>query len=111
MAYSLALADQVRHLLAQKQLSCVEKRMFGGLAFMVLGHLCVGVMGDEVICRFDTTNPSLQLTDPRLRPFDFTGRPMRGWTMLTPAGAADAEFLSEWLDTSLAFIQQLPERS
>lgn len=104
MAYNEALAARIRSKLEAHGIKFTEKKMFGGLSFLVAGNMCVGVIKDEMCFRFDVDDDSQVLESPFIRPFDFTGRIMKGWGVLTPAGTEiDAE-IDEWISLSLAFV-------
>ena len=83
MAYDEALAGRVRDCLSD--IETTEKKMFGGLAFMTGGHLTVGVYGDGLIARVGAEGIDAAVAEPGVRPFDMTGRPMRGIVVVAPA--------------------------
>jgi hypothetical protein len=85
MAHSEQLADRVRALLADRD-DVAERPMFGGLTFMVVGHMCCGVHGDELIVRLHPDDEDAALARPHARPMDFTARPMRGFVTVAPDG-------------------------
>lgn len=85
MAYDERLAERVRELLAPRQ-GLSERRMFGGLAFLLHGNMCCGVHGEELIVRLDAEGADKVLQEPHVRPMDMTGRPMKGWLMVAPTG-------------------------
>jgi TfoX/Sxy family transcriptional regulator of competence genes len=85
MAYSEQLADRVRALLSERT-NVAERPMFGGLTFMVGGHMCCGVHGDELIVRLPPGDEDAALARPHARPMDFTSRPMRGFVTIAPDG-------------------------
>ena len=101
MAYNDALAARVRRLLDGRR-DVVEKEMFGGLAFMVRGHMTVGLVNDEVMIRIDPADHDRMLDEPHARPMDFTGRPMRGWLFIEPEGVVTASALKTWVGRALA---------
>src|SRR5215468_113567 len=78
MAFDEALANRVRPLLAGTR-GLVEKKMFGGLAFLVRGNMSVGIHGAELIVRIEPDETDKALKQPGVRHFDITGRPMKGW--------------------------------
>jgi TfoX/Sxy family transcriptional regulator of competence genes len=78
MPFDEALAERVRRLL-QGTYSLKEKRMFGGLAFMVRGHMCCGIVGEDFVVRTGPEDYAAALAQPHTRPMDFTGRAMRGF--------------------------------
>src|SRR5919201_2022851 len=95
MAYSERLADRVRALLSDRD-DVVERPMFGGLTFMVRGHMCCGVHGDELIVRLHPDDEEAALARPHARPMDFTARPMRGFVTVAPDGMT-ARALRSWV--------------
>ena len=109
MAYDEALAGRVTDILGERT-PFDPRKMFGGLALMVDGHLCIGVMGDEVIARVGPDAKDGALGEPGTRPFDFTGRPMKGWVMVAADVLSTDEDLEEWVDRCLAFVRSLPPK-
>lgn len=106
MAYDEGLATRLRDLLP----ALTEKRMFGGLAFLLNGNMTVGVIGEALIVRLDVDEAAEALQEPGARPFDFTGRPMKGWLMVDPEGYAEDEDLRGWLDRAIDFVGSLPPK-
>ena len=107
MAYNEALAVRVRKRLGKRK-GLVEKKMFGGLAFLLNGNMSVGVYGDELIVRIDPGQTDAALAQEHTRIFDITGKPMRGWILVRPDGLARSAALSKWVDTGIAFAASLP---
>ncbi|HLF99280.1 MAG TPA: TfoX/Sxy family protein, partial [Acidimicrobiia bacterium] len=102
MAYSQELAERVRdELTAEKDLT--EREMFGGVGFMVAGHMCCGIIGDELMVRVGPDLYHDALTRPDAREFDFTGRPMKGWVTVGRGGVSDDADLEMWVRLGLAF--------
>jgi catechol 2,3-dioxygenase-like lactoylglutathione lyase family enzyme len=93
MAYDERLAARVRALLASRA-DVSERKMFGGLTFMVGGNMCCGVNGDELIVRLDPGHEDDALARPHVRPMDFTGRRMRGFITVQQWHDRGAEFLT-----------------
>ena len=83
MAYDRDLAERVRELITLRS-DVTERKMFGGIAWMVGGNMACGVLGDELIVRLDPEDAERALAEPHTRPFDFTGRPMRNMAMVAP---------------------------
>jgi TfoX/Sxy family transcriptional regulator of competence genes len=110
MAFDEGLAERVRSLLGARP-DLEEKEMFGGLAFLVGGNMCCGVAGDDLIVRLDRDRADeLLKSESGARPFDMTGRPMRGWLLVEPeAIAGDAE-LESWVRRSEEFASSLPPK-
>ena len=106
MAYSEELADRVRALLSGRD-DVAERPMFGGLTFMVGGHMCCGVHGGELIVRLDPDDEAEALARPHARPMDFTARPMRGFVTIAPDGV-QASALQQWIDAAVSYVEALP---
>src|SRR6266516_1337108 len=96
MAYDEALAEQIRDRLRDAT-GVIEKKMFGGLAFLTHGNMTVGVHGDDLIVRIAAEDTDAALTEPGVRLFDITGRPMRGWILVAGEVLDDTE-LGRWID-------------
>lgn len=109
MAYSEALADDIRSRLAGRP-DLTEKQMFGGIAFMVGGNMAVGVSGDELMVRVGKEAHDEAVGLPGARTFDKSARPMRGWVMVSPDGIAAEAALDAWIDRGVAFAESLPPK-
>lgn len=109
MAFSEELALRVRQSLGE-QTSVTERKMFGGLCFMVHGNMLGGVMGDEVIVRVGADRYEDALKQPHTREMDFTGRPMRGFVVVASEGIASDEHLDEWVRQGVQFATSLPPK-
>ena len=108
MAYDEALAARVRALLASRS-DVGERKMFGGLTFVVAGNMCCGVQGDELIVRLDPEREDEALAGPHARPMDFTGRPMRGFVTVRPEGLEGAE-LERWVQEAVVRAESRPPK-
>ncbi|MCO4836495.1 MAG: TfoX/Sxy family protein [Oceanospirillaceae bacterium] len=106
MAFDEGLAQRVRELLADNP-HTTEKKMFGGMGFMISGNMCVGIMGDGMVARVGPPNYDHALSLPYAREFDFTGRPMKGWVMVDGQGLAEDEDLAQWLEQAERFASAL----
>jgi len=111
MAFDEVLAERVRLALGRQQAECDERRMFGGLAFLVRGHMCCGVLRDELIVRVGAERFAAALAEPHARVMDFTGRPSTGMVYVSAAGVADDAALRSWVARGLAFTASLPARN
>jgi TfoX/Sxy family transcriptional regulator of competence genes len=109
MAYDEHLADRVRERVAAEP-GVAEKRMFGGLAFLLDGNMAVGISGDDLMVRVGSDATDDALARPHTRPFDMTGRPMRGWILVAPEGATDEKELAAWIARGVAFARTLPPK-
>ena len=107
MAYDTALADRIRDLLVNEK-NVTEKKMFGGLAFLVKGNMAVAASGKGgILVRVDPEEGERALSEPNVRRFDLTGRPMKGWLLVGPAGLETDRELREWVDAGLEFAASL----
>jgi len=109
MAYDEKLAGRVRGLLA-KRTAIAEKKMFGGAALLQNGKMCVGLHGGELIVRLDPKKTGEALAEPHTRIFDMTGRPMKGWILVKPAGVASETALAKWVNVSASYAASLPAK-
>ena len=109
MAYDEQLAERVRRLLAQHD-GLVEKRMFGGLSFILRGNMCCGVVRDDLVIRVGREEYGTLLAEPHARPMDFTGRPLRGFVYVGPDGYRSDGALEKWLERGVDFAMSLPPK-
>ena len=116
MAYSHSLADRVRQALGQsRQIArqsrqIAEKKMFGGLAFLLNGNMLVSVWHNSLIVRLGAGPAAQALGQPHVREFDFTGRPMQGWVVVEPDGLESDRELSDWIERATEFVATLPAK-
>ena len=103
MAYDETLAERIRRRFSKACVRFEEKRMMGGLCFLVDGKMCVGVEKDRLMARLDPAINDTALRRKGCVPMDFTGRPMRGFVFVNPAGLATDRELDEWLKLALEF--------
>lgn len=109
MAFDEAFAARVRKALGRKA-ALSEKKMFGGLAFLLNGHMCCGILGDELMVRLDPAAAAAALREKDTRVFDMTGRPMKGWIVVTARGVAADDQLKRWVGAGAAFAAKLPPK-
>ena len=109
MAYDETLAQRVKDALSD-QPGITEKRMFGGLAFMLGGNMCVCVTQSSLMTRVGPDAYEDALAQPHAGRSDLTGRPMRGWVLVAPEGLATDAGLSEWVGRATAFTATLPAK-
>jgi hypothetical protein len=109
MAYDEGAAARLREIFAG-QAGIVEKKMFGGLAFMYRGHMCCGIVGDVLMARVgpEAYEETLQRRD--VREMDFTGKPLRGFVYVESGGFAEDSQLKEWVRLCQDFTNSLPAR-
>lgn len=109
MSYDEGLAQRIRE--AMSTVSGVsEKKMFGGIAFMVHGNMCVGVVKHELMLRVGSDQYDEVLNMPYVRKMDFTGKPMRGLVYIEPDGFGEDKEIRYWIDRALIFVTSLPEK-
>lgn len=109
MAYDEELAARVKEIL-QEVVDPSERKMFGGIAFMVNGHMCCGVIKEDLVLRLDPVSASKALEGPNIRPMDFTGRPMKGFVFVSAEGTATEARLRRHIKSALAFVESLPPK-
>jgi hypothetical protein len=109
VAFSEQLAGRVRDALTRTK-GVAEKKMFGGIGFLLDGNLLVGVWKDFLIARLGPEQGDEALLEPHVRPFDITGRPMKGWVLVGAAGVAGDEQLAAWIQRAVAFVGKLPAK-
>jgi TfoX/Sxy family transcriptional regulator of competence genes len=109
VAYDEELADRVRRALAPRE-GLSEKKMFGGIAFMLHGNMSCGVEKDQLMVRVGPERHEEALAQPHARPMDFTGRAMRGMVYVTPEGCRTDEALKRWVEQGLNFAATLPPK-
>ncbi len=109
MAYDERIAERVRQAMAGRG-TITERKMFGGLSFMLGGNMCCGVLGHELVVRVGAEAHADALALPHARPMDFTGRPMSGIVYVTPPGYADDAALAGWINRGVAFAGSLPPK-
>jgi hypothetical protein len=109
MAFDEELAARVRTRLGKRG-GLTEKKMFGGLAFLLNGNMCCGVSGHELIVRLDPAQTEKALAEPHTRVFDLTGRTMKGWILVSPEGLATDPALSKWVGVALQYAGSLPAK-
>jgi TfoX/Sxy family transcriptional regulator of competence genes len=108
MAYNEKLAERLRAEL--KGIPNVEKKMFGGIGFLIGGNMACGVYKEDMLVRVDPQKHSQLLKKPHAKPFDITGRPMKGWLMVEPEGCKTKKQLSAWVKEGVEFALTLPPK-
>ena len=110
MAYDEQLADQIRQVLANET-GVVEKRMFGGLAFLLGGHMAVAASGQGgLLVRCDPEQTDTLAGEPHAAPAVMRGRPMDGWLRVDPEGVVDAPDLERWARLGAEYARSLPPK-
>jgi hypothetical protein len=108
MAYDSELSARLE--VALKNQPVVQKKMFGGVAFLLNGNMLVGVHGNNLIARVGPVNYEACLLRPHTKPFDMTGRPMSGWVEVMPEGLENDHTVSEWTSLCLEYNKVLPPK-
>ena len=108
MAYNLKLAERIRTEL--EKIPFVEKKMFGGVGFLIHGNMAVGVYKEDMIVRVDPAKHEKLIKKQHARVFDITGRPMKGWLMVEPDGYKTAKQMSAWVKEGVEFALTLPPK-
>ena len=109
MPYDEYLADRLRALLAGRP-EVRERKMFGGLCFMLNGNMACGILGSEMVVRVGRENLEHALSQPHSRPFDMTGRPIRSFVYVAAEGIATSEGLEDWAGKGITFAAALPPK-
>ena len=107
MAFDEALAQRIRHLLARRK-NIEEKKMFGGIGFLLNGNMLVGVWKESLIVRLGNDQSEAALLEPHVKEFDITGRAMKGWMLVAPEGIKVDDQLSGWIHRAVKFVGKLP---
>lgn len=111
MAFDEGLAERVRASLYLVSGALPdEKRMFGGLCFMIAGNMCCAVLGDRLLARVGAEAYAARLREPGATEMDFTGRAMKGMVMVDAAVLAEESDLQRWLTVCFDFVRTLPAK-
>ncbi len=109
MGYDEKTADRLRRILSTRE-DVIEKKMFGGLCFMVNGSMCCGLTSAALMVRIGLDGYEKALAQPHARPMDFTGRPLTGMVYVDPAGYKTDAALAKWLQRGIDFVSGLPAK-
>ena len=109
MAYDEGVVQRLREFFAGR-IDVVEKKMFGGVAFMVCGNMCCGVVGEELMARVGPEQYEKAVKEPYTREMDFTGKPMNGFVYVGVQGFASDVDLESWLARCEQFVSTLPPK-
>ena len=108
MAYNLKLAERIRSELENTPF--VEKKMFGGVGYLLHGNMACGVNKDNLIVRVDPEKHAALLRRPHAKPFDLAGKPMKGWIVVEPDGVKTTRQLGNWVRKGVEFALTLPPK-
>jgi TfoX/Sxy family transcriptional regulator of competence genes len=109
MAYNERLAERIRGYFTRRK-GVEEKRMFGGLCFMLNGHMCCGIEKDRLVVRVMPERYETLLNKPHARKMDFTGKPLTGFLFISPPGYRTAAGLAGWLDEAVECAKSKPPK-
>ena len=110
MAYDEDLAGRIRELMAQER-GVTEQKMFGGLAFLVGGHMAGAASGQGgLMVRVAPEETDALVARPHARPFEMRGRPMQGWLRIDPEGVRTKRQLEPWVTRGVAYARSLPPK-
>jgi hypothetical protein len=109
VAFSEALAERIRQRLARRK-NVEEKKMFGGVGFLLNGNLLVGVWKESLVVRLGPDEGEAALLEPHVKEFDITGRPMKGWVLVEPEGVEGDDPLAGWIERATKFVRTLPAK-
>lgn len=109
MSYDETLAVKIRAQLRNRT-DVQEKKMFGGLCFMVSNHMCCGIVGDKLMARVGPGDYAKCLAMKHADEMDFTGKAMKGMVYVSPQGIASEADLAKWIGMCLAFVESLPAK-
>jgi TfoX/Sxy family transcriptional regulator of competence genes len=110
MAYDEALAGRVRELISARA-NVSERKMFGGIAFMVGGNMALGVRAEDLLVRLSEEDARKALTEDGVRPFEMGSRRQpKGWVLVSPERLAKESSLGEWVDTGADYAASLPPK-
>jgi TfoX/Sxy family transcriptional regulator of competence genes len=110
MSYDERTAARIRAVLARRR-DVVERKMFGGLTFMVNGAMCCGITAEALVVRVGPAAYETALAEPHARPMTFTGRPLAGMVYVDPPGYRTARALARWVQRGIDFVTAKPARS
>jgi TfoX/Sxy family transcriptional regulator of competence genes len=109
VAYDEMLAERVRGILGRRR-GVTEKKMFGGLCFLVNGNMACGVEKENLVIRVGPEHYERALSKPSARPMDFTGRSLKGFVYVSPQGYRTKATLKKWVDLGAGFAKSLPKK-
>jgi TfoX/Sxy family transcriptional regulator of competence genes len=110
VAYDEGLAQRIRDILEPEYPHLVEKKMFGGIAFMLQGNFACGLTKEDFVVRVGKENNTEALAQPHTRPMDFTGKPMAGWVYVSDEGLESDEELARWVQQGVNYALSLPPK-
>lgn len=109
MPYNSDLAERVRKTLKRRR-GITERKMFGGLAFMLNGNMCCGVIEKDLVLRLGDDGAAMALSKPHTRPMDFTGKPLKSMVFVSFAGYRSDDELKAWVSRAVDYVKTLPAK-
>jgi TfoX/Sxy family transcriptional regulator of competence genes len=109
MPYDAGLAQRVREVLEEEP-EFDEKKMFGGICFLLFGNMVCGIIRDELLVRVGAANYNEALKMPHTKKFDLTGKALKGWVMVVSEALDSDEELSDWVQKAVNFVRTLPPK-
>lgn len=109
MPYNEKLAARVQDILSTQE-NINEKKMFGGIAFLLNGNMCCGVVNNDLLVRVGEDGYLAALKNLNARQMDFTGKPLKGFVFVAPPGVRAKQNLINWIELGLEFVQTLPAK-
>ena len=109
MANDKALSQRIRPILSGCK-GVSERKMFGGVCFMINGNMCAGTWKGSLIVRFEKNRQNEMLAKPQAKPADMNGRSMKGWALVEPAGIESENDLRAWVNRAAKFAGSLPPK-
>ena len=109
MAYNEKVAERLSKVFAGNK-NVIEKKMFGGIAYMYKDHMCVGIVDDMLMVRVGPEKYEKALLEKHVKPMDFTGKPLKGYVYVEPPGFNTEKSLNKWIDRGIEFVRTLPPK-
>lgn len=109
MVYSVKIEESI-DALSGRWKGLEKKKMFGGICYLLKGNMCFGINKDFLIVRLGTDEAASRMKERSVRPFDITGRPMKGWVMVSRGGWQNPEDMKRWLEAGKAYASALPPK-
>lgn len=110
MAYNERYAEQVKKILLKKNVDFEEKKMFGGIAFMIDGKMTCGITKDDLMVRIIESEYEKALKDKNVRKMDFTGKPLKGFLYVDKSVFKDDKTLEKWINFGIEYVKSLKEK-
>lgn len=114
MAYDIELAERALTALsnhpAVRADDLVEKKMFGGVSYLLHGAMTVGVLGEDLVVRATPDDAARYLDEPHVRPMDFTGKPMKGWLYVNAQAVETDDAMRRWVERAVSFVASVKKK-